>query len=650
MKSFLFIFLFCSLFLKSSCQFSNYAFGKVTAEELTMKECSFEPSAPALILGEKCEVTIDLGATYHNVRTWRRVKVFSSDALAYGNIELEFLHNLSEISFFSASVFNLEGGKIVEEKIRSEAAVITKVDKYTSKYIVVLPNVKVGSVIDIFYLQKNNNSIPLQPWYFQSEIPCGWSEYKTRIQKRTIYSFYFTDYLPFAINSIKNLSTDPEKKGGYMINQFAVENVPSVKLNENFVLRPEDQISKVEAVYSAFNPNSIWGNSQGPILWSDINNNLLNHRYLGKVVKKGRFLGSDLRKQLANSSNFEDSLQKVYEFIRQNVKCNGYRSIYSGNPKITFTTKTGNTGEINLLLLAALRESGFDCHPLLLSTNENPPPSKEDPRRNGVNYLVAAVFKDTTYYLLDASQRALPFNSLSLSCLNGDGFLVSDHFHRQWLPLLREECFKSNTVISYAWHPDRKDTVLVEKKSFSLSANRLRNLISESNEDEYKKYRKEFYHDYDISSPVYSGLDKTNEPFIENFSFLASFSDSVPGKSYYLPCFPIDTYRENPFPGIKRDFDIDFQAPNYQKHEINIKIPNGYTITSVPETTMLSACGNNLVFNFSVTTSADQKEISIKSEIQIKKDHFPKNIYPELRAFFAEIVKAQQSQIALKKD
>ena len=149
MKSFLFIFLFCSLFLKSSCQFSNYAFGKVTAEELTMKECSFEPSAPALMSGEKCEVTIDLGATYHNVRTWRRVKVFSSDALAYGNIELEFLHNLSEISFFSASVFNLEGGKIVEEKIRSEAAVITKVDKYTSKYIVVLPNVKVGSVIDI---------------------------------------------------------------------------------------------------------------------------------------------------------------------------------------------------------------------------------------------------------------------------------------------------------------------------------------------------------------------------------------------------------------------------------------------------------------------------------------------------------------------
>lgn len=650
MKSVSFILLFLLLYFKSNCQFSNYAFGDVSLQELQMNECLIEPAAPAMLLGEKCEIILDYQAPFHSVRITRRIKVLTSEGLSYGNFELEYLSSLSEISFFRASVFNLEGNEIVEEKVKAKDAIITQVDKYKSKYIVVLPNVKVGSVIDIYYLQKNSNMIPIQPWYFQSEIPCGWSEYETKIQKKANYSFYYTDYLPFAINSIKTPLTDIKKKGGYLINKFAVENAPSVHLNESFVLRPEDQISKVEPVYRSYNENSIWGNSQGPLSWSEINENLLNDKRLGKVLNKGRFLRSTLEKTLAGCNSFEDSLSKVYYFIRQNIKGDGYRSIYSGNIQKVFAEKSGNTGEINLLLLAALREAGFDCHPLLISTNEDPPPSKEDPRRNGVNFLVAAVFRDTTYYLLDASQRELPFNSLSSRCLNGYGFLVSDHFHRQWIPLLRNECNKTKTIVSYAFHPNEQDTVFVEKSSYSLSANKLRDMLMETSEEEYVKYRKEYYKNYDISTPRYAGLNETNEPFVENFSFIPTHIETEPGNVYFLPSIPVDAYTENPFKSLRRDFNIDFKAPNFQSQEVTVVIPKGYSIVSMPESVKLTGIDANLVFNFSVTTSADLREINIHSDIQVKRDSFSKEEYSDIRQFFAEIVKAQNTTIELKKD
>jgi len=213
----------------------------------------------------------------------------------------------------------------------------------------------------------------------------------------------------------------------------------------------------------------LWGNAIKPVTWNEINDNLLKHAFLGKVIDKGKFLRNPLKEVLVNCTDFDDSLRKVYEYIRQNVKANGYRNIYASNLQKTLTEKSGNTGEINLLLITALREAGFDCHPLLLPTNEEAPLSKTDPGSNGINYLVAAIFKDSTYYLLDATKRQIAFNTLSENCLNGEGFLVSDHNHSHWLSLLRNERTETQTKINYTWNPDIQDTVNVEKSSFSLS-------------------------------------------------------------------------------------------------------------------------------------------------------------------------------------
>ncbi len=650
MKYISLIFLFCCISYNSYSQFSNYSFGDVTREELLMKDCSIEPGVPAMIISENCAILQNMIDPWTVLSMQKRIKIFKKEGFSYGTFEIELNHKLTDIVFDKVMVYNLVNDKLVTTTLNKDNYFKTETEKNYWKYSLTLPDIKEGSVIDIFYTLTSRRIMDIAPWYFQSEIPCGWSEYKTIMHKKSIFNYYYTEYLPLSVNTIEHPEQNTEKRNGYIINRFAVENAPSYHLNEMYILRPEDQLSKVELVYNSYNQNSIWGNSQGPLSWTEIRDNLLKNRNMGKIIDKGEFLHPSLDTLFFEIHTFEDSLKKVYEFIRQNVKPNGYRNIYAGDIQKTMNEKSGNTGEINLLLLAALRESGFDCHPLLLATLDYAPPSKTDPRRYGVDYLVAAVFKDTNIYLLDASKREIAFNTLPLKCLNGDGFLVSDHPHDLWIPLLRKECYESKTSISYAWEPENPDTVHVEKSSWSLSANRLRNIQQDNGEDEYIKSRKLFYQNYNISTPQYTGLNETDNPFVESFSYVLKPADYNTTESYFLQTIPLDAYKENPFDGIERDFRIDFLAPIIQNIDVTIDIPKGFNIVSLPEPVTLTGIGNDLLYDFSVITDVDQRKISIHSGVKILRVSFVKEEYNDVRQFFAEIVKAQNTLIELKKD
>ena len=402
-------------------------------------------------------------------------------------------------------------------------------------------------------------------------------------------------------------------------------------------------------MYRAYTQNSVWGYSEGPLTWDDISNNLNKHPQLGRLINKSNILKAALTVAVEDSRNFEDSLRSVYEFVRKNLKCDGHMSIYASDLDEIWTKKTGTTGDINILLLAALHTAGFDCHPLLLATNRGAPPSKTDPRRNGINFLVAAVFKDTSYYLLDASDRDIAFNTLPFFCLNGDGFLVSNHTHKQWIPLLRNERYETKTEVTLDWLPNTAAKGNVVIKSYSLDANGFRRSIKDNGEEEYVKSRMDDFPNYNISDPSYTGLTETDSAFVENFTYTLKANEYNTNESYFLPVMPFAPFKENPFDAIKRDFRIDFIAPMIRKTDVTINIPEGLGVVHLPESITVDNLNNDFAFDFSVEESPDQKVITIHSDIRINRYSYSQEEYGILRQFFTEIVKMQNSLIELKK-
>jgi len=214
---------------------------------------------------------------------------------------------------------------------------------------------------------------------------------------------------------------------------------------------------------------------------------------------------------------------------------------------------------------------------------------------------------------------------------------------------LRNERTETQTKIFYSWTPENQVTVNVEKSSFSLSANRLRYLLMEEGEDEYIKIRKSDYQEHNISTPQFTGLAETDNPFVENFSFAVKAIDYNSTDNYFLQAMPFDMYVENPFDAIKRDFRIDFLAPTIKNTDVTIQIPDGYKIVNLPESYTYKDTNTDLVFDFSVVASADERGIKVHSAIQIIGFSYAQEEYNRIRQFFAEIVKTQNTFIELQK-
>src|SRR6187397_1095825 len=84
-------------------------FGKFTAEEISLKQCSFDPEAEAIILLDKAVVNYD--DDYHMITERRvRIKILNEKGLDRANIIIPFYHkdDFEYISKVEASTFNFD--------------------------------------------------------------------------------------------------------------------------------------------------------------------------------------------------------------------------------------------------------------------------------------------------------------------------------------------------------------------------------------------------------------------------------------------------------------------------------------------------------------------------------------------------------------
>src|SRR4030095_8017280 len=108
------IFLSFLLSLASFSQMGFPEFGKFTAEEISLKQCSFDPEAEAVILLDKAVVNHD--DEYHMITERRiRIKILNEKGIDRANIVIPFYHkdNIEFLSKIEAYTFNYdEPGKV----------------------------------------------------------------------------------------------------------------------------------------------------------------------------------------------------------------------------------------------------------------------------------------------------------------------------------------------------------------------------------------------------------------------------------------------------------------------------------------------------------------------------------------------------------
>ena len=144
--------LFISLATFSQMNFPE--FGKFTIEETSLKQCSFDPEAEAVILLDKAVVNHD--DDYHMITERRiRIKILNEKGLDRANIVIPFYHKdeFESISKVVAYTYNFdESGRQSAFEVEKKSIYTEKRNNYYSLIKFALPAVKPGSIIEYHYV------------------------------------------------------------------------------------------------------------------------------------------------------------------------------------------------------------------------------------------------------------------------------------------------------------------------------------------------------------------------------------------------------------------------------------------------------------------------------------------------------------------
>jgi len=643
--------------------------GKVTIEELQQKSYPADSSAPAAILFKTGETVFEYSESkgfVMNTKVQVKIKIYKKEGYEWANQKVSYyLINDSKesVSFSNAITYNLADGKIVKSKLKSDGEFDEKINKYWGIKKITMPNVKEGSIIEFEYLIVSPNYGTLPDWDFQSSIPVAYSEFKTYIPEYFIYNPSIKGYI-FPKTSVskqnKSIVLNSKERSGILVSKttfsqdkidymetktvYVAQNLPALK-EESYVNNINNYISSIAHELSIVKfPNSAIKTYSTD--WETVTKTIYLNDDFGSELNKTGYFEDDITKLLVGMNAPEQRIAAIFNYVKENIRWNDFTG-YSCNDGVrtAYKTKTGNVAEINLMLTAMLRFAGVTANPVLLSTRSNG--ISLFPNRNAFNYVIAAVEIKGGLILLDATDKYAVPNILPLRDLNWYGRLIRKDGTSAEVNLMPETLSKQTINMLYSVSNTGEvtgklrrqigDHVALAFRQNHLGTstdNYLEELENENNKIEISDYKRE--NDTDLSKPI-----------VETYSFKSTNDIEVIGdKIYILPelFFNMST---NPFKQEKREYPVDFGYPTEVKYNINIDVPAGYTVETLPAPINLVTEDQLGVFKY-VTAMAGNK-IQVSATTTINSAIVSTQYYETLKNFFQKMIEKHNEKIILKK-
>ena len=647
----------------------KFELGEVSIEELKEKHHATDTSAVASVLYAK-------GRTYFaysnsngfsiitEVET--RIKIYKKEGYEYANKAVEYFTGSSpfeKVSFSKAVTYNLVDGKIDKSKLKSDGEFTEKSNKFWSLAKVTMPNVKEGSVIEYKYTISSPYTSTFPEWKFQSDIPVNYSEYETDIPEYYTYNTFFKGFLaPTTTKSIsrKSIEINSKERSGLRIPQanfsntkieyvsngvkYVMKDIPAIK-DEAFVNNIDNYSSSVfhEKASQQF-PNSyaeLFATD-----WETIVKAIYERDDFGGELNKKGYFEDDLSVVLAGVTDTNQKLNKIFQYVKERMNWDKYTG-YSCNDgvKTAYKQKTGNIAEINLMLASMLQSSGFQAMPVLVSTRANG--VAIFPNKSAYNYVVVAVEDNNKIVLLDATDKyALP-NQIPFRALNWFGRLIRKDGSSTTIDLMPKEASNENVMMNYSITKEGKVTGKIRRQYSDYNAQLFRNNYVGLKEEQYIEKLENDLNKIEISEYERANAIDISKPIQETFSFTGTnFCDVVGDKIYVAPMLFLGS-KKNPFNQEKREYPVDFGFPFQDKYTINIEIPEGYAVESLPAATSIQTEQNICSFKYIILQNGNKVQISIVQDVSVPIVN-PVD-YPLLKESYKKLIEKETEKIVLKK-
>lgn len=646
-------------------------FGKVSKEEIEENNYPQDTTANAVVLFKSREsyysYSDNMGWILHT-KVHERIKIYNKNGFdsATKKVRLYADNGENEIISIKAYTYNLENGKIEKTKLEKDGIFSEEISENWQSRNFTLPKLKEGSVVEWEYTIESPFYNYIDDVICQYDIPIKKLEVSVKVPEFLEFKVIPSAYYPIAykvgsdskmvnysekirttngfgngVTSSKvNYSSTQIKETTYTVSQ---ENIPALK-EEPYISSLDNYRAILDFEILAYRPSNgvpKFYNSS----WEDVVKTIYDSDRFGGQLKRSNFFKNDLEKIKSATSATNELTVAIFEFIKQKFNWNGKYGFYTseGGIRSAYQDGTGNAADINLTLVAMLQEADLNAHPVLLSTRSHGIPM--NPTHEGFNYVIAAVELAGNYVLMDATDKHAVPNLLPIRDLNWFGRLVKEDGTSIQIPLYPVEHSEKNVKLSCNINTDGTIEGTMVANLSKVNAMAFREKFETLTEAEQKTKIESDFTNFEIEQLRINNLDNDYKNVQELIKFSAiNQVDLINEKIYFSPLLFL-TESENPFKLDERNFPVDFATPWLEDYRLSIKIPQGYTVESVPEEMAIGLSSD--LGSFIIKAEVKGDKIEVIYQAKMNRAVIPSNVYPELKKQYDMAIAKQQEKIVI---
>lgn len=596
-----------------------------------------EKNAPAEILYNSVSYEISTNLKVEK-KYFSKIKIYDKkNSEEWLNIEIP-IANGDELLEFELDIYNYVNNKVEKITVNKKDQLKENLVKGLKIYKLAIPNLLDGSVIEYHYKIETNNRFNFT-YYLQYSIPVIYQEYNFEYPDSIVYVFNSTGA---AVKPNYNTSGIEDHLGGsYNVYRFGYENMKStqkelfLKDNSRYRAKVKPELKKYTTKYFVYDSAENW---------NKVADRLSNNDNFGGFLKGNV---KDILPE--NIRTFYDPLEranKIFEFVKQNYKWNKEFGIISSQSIRQLTkVKSGNGADINLLLIALLRDSGLKADPLLISTTDNGILNIVSPNLNNVNLVLVALKINGQIYFYDATSFNSKVNVLPERDWNDFGILLEGNKGTD-LSFSNTNISKKELVI--------KATIDVENLEINGSFSQKESgLYAIESYDEYDinkdKYNQTFKTEYGVSLKDAESKLLDNGDFESQMKFSSNTLMDVVGNKIILnPLLFLNIGNEVFDQNEERKNQIDFISAFTREKRVEINIPNGYKVSDLPKPKKIVTDDKEISYTYNIEVV--NNNLVVTSKIDVLSQNYPKEYYSFFKQIWKVISESENQVVSLIKN
>ncbi len=648
--------LFILILLLSNNIFSQekeiYTFGKITNKEHNLRAYEKDTTANAVFLFENGK-TVFKDSPHDiliNTKYYAKVKIFNKEGFDNATIEIP-IHNTKDRKEKVIAIRAVTHNSYETTSLKKENIFTEKVSDYLSIVKFTMPNIKEQSIIEYEYTLVSPFKFNFTGWEFQSEIPKLYSRFYALIPANYVYNTRLVGYQKLSTNDAKLkrkcfIVRGFSKKADCEELTFAMEDIPAF-IEEDFMTSRNNYLSTIKfeiAIFHAFDGKKYKYTKN----WKSVEKDFKTKKSVGRQLRKIDYLKNRIPEPIIAINDSLEKANKVYDFIKNHFTWNKKIRLFKDvNVKEAFDKKIGNSSEINIALINALNAVGLNAKIVLLSTRDNGLPTRLHPVITDFNYAIARIELGNKEYLLDATNKLLPFGMLPFKTLNAYGRVMDFKKGSYWTDIIPQNNNQTRITMNLKINEEGNFEGLMHNSYNGYKALEKRDEIKIVTEEKYLNDIEDADDKLIINSYKNSKLDAIDKPLIELFDIIIESDDELNKDIVILNPFINTKISNNPFQLEERTYPVDFGYPRVFQFTLKLEIPKNYKVSSLPKNVAFKLPNGGGQYFFNIQEK--ENKINMISRFKINRSYFIPEEYSYLKEFYSQIIKTQNSLITLEK-